>query len=295
MSHTKQLWPGLTVNVDNGSAASVKDFLNVQNYKGTIKCQLSIQKEDSKTGTLVWKDYFWDKFSPFASTVTKPSQNEKTPSDAKNESQQLIPCPEVDTCKMCERFCNNVLQSYDPEKFNIGTRVFVDPYGTGRIDDLPVDGMAWVKFDTDPDNSVRGIKIERLQKMTDEKKELGVNPKDILGIKKVQLDLVPMTSIIYQAYAMEDGAKKYGPYNWRDTKVQASIYHAAAKRHLDLWFNGEEYTDDTGVPNLGAALACIGILIDAKIAGTLADNRPKSLDPVVMNALLKRSEVKKPE
>ena len=117
------------------------------------------------------------------------------------------------------------------------------------------------------------------------------NPKDKLGIKKVQLDKVPDTSIIYQALAMEDGALKYGPYNWRETKVSASIYVAAARRHLALWFNGEELTEDTKVPNLGAVLACIGIIIDAQISGNLVDDRPKPLDSAKLNDLLKKEGI----
>lgn len=118
--------------------------------------------------------------------------------------------------------------------------------------------------------------------------KLSTNPKDKLGIKKVQLDKVPDTSIIYQALAMEDGALKYGPYNWRETRVSASIYVAAAKRHLALWLNGEELTRDTKVPNLGAVLACIGIIIDAQIAGTLVDDRPKPIDIDKLNDLMEK-------
>lgn len=104
---------------------------------------------------------------------------------------------------------------------------------------------------------------------------LGTNPKDLLGIKKVQLNLVPASSIIYQALAMEDGAKKYGPYNWRSNKVIASIYVAAAMRHLQQWYDqGEELASDSQKPHLGHALACIGIIVDALETGNLSDDRP---------------------
>lgn len=101
------------------------------------------------------------------------------------------------------------------------------------------------------------------------------NPKDRLGIKKVQLNLVPASSKIYQALAMEDGAKKYGPYNWREKKVRASIYVAAAMRHLEAWHDSrEEVADDSKKPHLGHALACIGIIVDAFETGNLIDDRP---------------------
>ena len=100
------------------------------------------------------------------------------------------------------------------------------------------------------------------------------NPKDLLGVQKVRLSYVPPASTIYQALAMQDGARKYGPYNWRSKKVQAAIYIDAAKRHLDAWFDGEENADDSGYPHLGHALACIGIIVDALETGNLLDDRP---------------------
>lgn len=103
---------------------------------------------------------------------------------------------------------------------------------------------------------------------------LGTNPKDLLGMKKVRLSLVPPSSIIYQALAMEDGAKKYGPYNWRENAVIASIYVDAAMRHLQSWFDGEENAEDSKKPHLAHALACIGIIVDAKETGNLKDDRP---------------------
>ncbi len=100
------------------------------------------------------------------------------------------------------------------------------------------------------------------------------NPKDITGLQKVPLHLVPPASTIYQALSMADGAKKYGPYNWRENAVIASIYVSAARRHLDAWFDGEELAQDSGVPHLGHALSCLGIIVDALETGNLIDDRP---------------------
>lgn len=121
---------------------------------------------------------------------------------------------------------------------------------------------------------------------------LGTNPKDLLGIKKVQLNLVPPSSIIYQALAMEDGAVKYGPYNWRLNKVIATIYIAAAQRHLASWLDGEENAQDSQKPHLAHALACIGIIVDALETGNLHDDRPA---PGCAAALIARLEQKKKE
>lgn len=119
--------------------------------------------------------------------------------------------------------------------------------------------------------------------------ELGMNPKDLLGMKKVPLSLVPPASLIYQALAMKDGAAKYGPYNWRENKVIAMIYIDACMRHLQSWIDGEEVATDSGVPHLAHALACLGIIVDAKETGNLVDNRPK---PGAAPALLERYTVK---
>jgi hypothetical protein len=102
------------------------------------------------------------------------------------------------------------------------------------------------------------------------------NPKDRIGIKKPQLDLVPPALRVYAALAFKDGAAKYGPYNWRQNDVKASIYYAAVGRHLDAWFEGENYADDSGVPHLAHAAAGLAILIDALENDNLIDDRPPS-------------------
>lgn len=100
------------------------------------------------------------------------------------------------------------------------------------------------------------------------------NPKDLIGTKKPQLDLVPPALIIHVARAMEDGAKKYQKFNWRGHPVKASVYQAAALRHLLAWADGEELAEDSGVHHLAHAAACFGILLDAQESGNLIDDRP---------------------
>lgn len=102
----------------------------------------------------------------------------------------------------------------------------------------------------------------------------GVNPKDLIGIKKVPLNLLPTAGLIHEALAMKNGAEKYGPFNWRDKSVQASIYIGAAQRHLLAWLDGEEIAEDSGVHHLGHAKACLGIILDAIETNSLHDDRP---------------------
>ena len=102
------------------------------------------------------------------------------------------------------------------------------------------------------------------------------NPKDLLGAKKVSITKLPAVAILHAAHAMMDGARKYGPYNWREKEVSAFIYIDAAKRHLDAWFDSREETaQDSGVHHLGHAIACCAIILDALETGNLVDDRPK--------------------
>lgn len=110
--------------------------------------------------------------------------------------------------------------------------------------------------------------------VTPRSKALGSNPKDLLGCKKPDTTKIPAVALIHESLAMMDGAGKYGVYNWRANKVVASIYVAACKRHLDLWFEGEEEAEDSGCHHLGHARACLGILLDAQETGNLIDDRP---------------------
>lgn len=119
---------------------------------------------------------------------------------------------------------------------------------------------------------------------------LGTNPKDLLGMTKVSISKVPPAALIYAALAMGDGAKKYGPYNWREHKVIASIYLDALHRHVAAWLDGEELAEDSQRPHLAHAIACLCILIDALETGNLVDDRPK---PGAAAALIKKYTVTK--
>ncbi len=110
------------------------------------------------------------------------------------------------------------------------------------------------------------------------------NPKDLLGVKKVPLlSVIPPASLIVEGVAMRygaylapkvDGTLGYGPYNWRTSPVIASIYVDACMRHLLGWWDGEEKAGDSGVPHIGHAKACLGIIADAQAHGNLVDDRP---------------------
>lgn len=100
------------------------------------------------------------------------------------------------------------------------------------------------------------------------------NPKTAFGAKKIPLETVPPIAIHALAEAFSDGAKKYGPYNWREKSISSSVYYGAALRHLTAWWDGEDVAEDSGIHHLHHALACITMVLDGKSVGMLNDNRP---------------------
>jgi hypothetical protein len=100
------------------------------------------------------------------------------------------------------------------------------------------------------------------------------NPKDALGVRKAPLRFVPPALAILASDAMADGARKYGPFNWRETSVRLSVYLEAAQRHLEAYRDGQDRAEDSGYLHLSHAAACLAIIADADALGMLIDDRP---------------------
>lgn len=100
------------------------------------------------------------------------------------------------------------------------------------------------------------------------------NPKQALGMSKLPMHLASPLPMAYMALGLANGALKYGKANYKATPVLASIYIDGFLRHVEAWLEGEEFDPDDGAPHLGAALANIAIIIEARAAGTLVDDRP---------------------
>lgn len=103
------------------------------------------------------------------------------------------------------------------------------------------------------------------------------NPKDSASTNKIPLWLLSPVAKAKWALAQFSGAVKYGAFNWRASGVRASVYISALGRHLDAYTSGEEYDPIDGTDHLANIMACAAILIDAKEAGKLNDDRPPSL------------------
>jgi len=134
-----------------------------------------------------------------------------------------------------------------------------------------------IKFDPFAALAAEGVAVPipiSIQPIEEVPADEGINPKDKIGATKPDLSLVPPAALLHTASAMMDGAAKYGPYNWRENKVKARVYVAAAMRHLQQFLDGEDIDPTSGVHHLGHASACCAILLDARETGNLADDRP---------------------
>tara|TARA_R110000787_G_scaffold41507_2_gene102526 strand:+ start:686 stop:1051 length:366 start_codon:yes stop_codon:yes gene_type:complete len=101
------------------------------------------------------------------------------------------------------------------------------------------------------------------------------NPKTVYGVQKPSLSLIPLVALEAAAGAHQLGADKYGPWNWRESSVAASVYVNAILRHVKAWHEVEDTDSESGISHLGHVMACCGILLDAQANGQLIDDRPK--------------------
>ena len=103
------------------------------------------------------------------------------------------------------------------------------------------------------------------------------NPKDAVGLTKPRVSLVPPALALHVSQAMADGARKYGPFNWREHPVLLSVYLDGILRHVYAAADGEDFTrDNPKVRHIAAIAAGCGIILDALETGNLIDDRPKA-------------------
>lgn len=101
-----------------------------------------------------------------------------------------------------------------------------------------------------------------------------VNPKDILAALKMDTSIIPETLEAFSFPAWLEGALKYGRMNWRVKPVRITVYMSALDRHLKKLKAGEWCDPRTKVPHLAYITCCVGIMMDAFVAGKLVDDRP---------------------
>ena len=104
------------------------------------------------------------------------------------------------------------------------------------------------------------------------------NPKDAVASRKVGLSVLPVRVLYEVALGLMEGAVKYGPFNWRRSRVRVTVYIDAAKRHLDQFIEGEDLDVDMPagyrVHHISKAIAGLMIVRDALMRGSAIDDRP---------------------
>jgi len=103
------------------------------------------------------------------------------------------------------------------------------------------------------------------------------DPKGEAGKTKAQLQLIPPVFNSQVAKALACGAAKYGPWNWREHKVEMMTYLGAMKRHIDQVIEREDIDSESQAHHLGHVAAGCAIVLDAMQHGTLIDNRPRAI------------------
>lgn len=100
------------------------------------------------------------------------------------------------------------------------------------------------------------------------------NPKDSIADTRLPLGAVPSIVSIMASLGFAEGALKYGRFNWRIAGVRSSVYKHAMQRHMEKWWEGEDFDPLTKVPHLASVICCAGIIEDARQLGKLNDDRP---------------------
>jgi hypothetical protein len=78
---------------------------------------------------------------------------------------------------------------------------------------------------------------------------------------KIDYSLLPKGVIEELGKVMTFGAQKYAPDTWQQIENAKKRYFAAAFRHLNTWFDGEQNDPESGLMHLSHALTNIAFLI----------------------------------
>jgi hypothetical protein len=102
------------------------------------------------------------------------------------------------------------------------------------------------------------------------------NPKTVYGMSKPGIEGVPVAPLFMVGEVMRLGIRKYGLTNWRHDPISASVYYNAAMRHIMTWWDGDNIDFESQQPHLAHAVACLLILMDARLSDDLIDDRPSA-------------------
>lgn len=120
----------------------------------------------------------------------------------------------------------------------------------------------------------RGIPVHYEEVPTATVAPVGTDPKGEIGKTKAPMWLLPPVALRAIAWVHGLGSAKYGPWNWRKTRVCASTYISAIHRHLAAWHERQDTDEESGQSHLAHIGACVNILMDAQHHNKLDDDRP---------------------
>jgi hypothetical protein len=103
-----------------------------------------------------------------------------------------------------------------------------------------------------------------------------LNPKELAAIHdgRAPLELLELVAERQIAFALGEGAKKYGKKNFRCVgSIKASVYGTAIIHHVMQWLHEGDIDTDSGLHHLAKVGACVHVVLAAIDAGTFEDDR----------------------
>lgn len=154
------------------------------------------------------------------------------------------------------------LKLYPPTDYS---KLFTD---TSSVS-LPVNSSE--KFATNPSEKI--LEVEQQKKPKRKQRVVKENATNKTRVSKQPMRAVPPIASFALGLAMEDGAEKYGLFNFRKTEVTASIFYEKMKRHLEEWYSGQSFASDSKKHHLAHLMANAAIVLDAELCGVFIDDR----------------------
>jgi hypothetical protein len=158
-----------------------------------------------------------------------------------------------------------------PQPFETKGRVVAVRFAGGTTATMQADKAAWENIGHPSDIEEYRVLVGPEAPASNMKP---TNPKDAIGIRKVNLSCVPAGVMLETAVALMEGAAKYGRHNYRGVGVRASVYYDAAAGHLMDWWEGDDIDADSGLSHVTKAIASLVVLRDAMLQEKLTDDRP---------------------
>lgn len=92
-------------------------------------------------------------------------------------------------------------------------------------------------------------------------------------VKPAAFHLLPWATVWQVAELFDAGARKYGERNWEKGLIWSLLF-ASLMRHLTLWWEGEDYDEETGSHHLAAVVFHAIVLLTFVRTHPQGDDRP---------------------